>query len=177
MIITDNPVIFTATGDVTYDITPVFIVPSAIPGLSVPADLSNAAIVVILPSAGGSTNPPPGTYALADATSFNLKATASSGWQFSHWTICGTNASHGSAPVNWNPTDNPYNVNHGYGDTYRYQAVFTPIGTTETTPTPTAAPNSGGTVAGMSTETWIIIGLVVVIIVILIGVFATRRKK
>lgn len=178
-VLTDNPVTFTVAGGVTYTVTPVFIVPSAIPGRPLPTDLSTSAIVVVLSSAGGTISPPAGTYALADATNFDLKATPSNGWQFSHWTISGTNASHGSAPVNWNPTDNPYNVNHGYGDTYQYQAVFTPIGTTEPTPAPSSTPTPGGTLGGMSNETWIIIGLVVVIVVILIafGVFASRRRK
>lgn len=178
-IVTDNPMTFTVAGGITYTITPVFVQPQAFPGLTVPTNLAQAAIIIIYPSAGGTTNPAPGTYAMADATSFNLQATAQSGWQFSHWTICGTNTSHGSAPVNWTPTDNPYNVNHGYGDTYRYQAVFTPIGSTEPTPAPTATPVTGGTIGGMSTETLIIIGLVVVIVVILIafGVFASRRRK
>lgn len=180
MILYDNPVTFTVKGGVTYTVTPSFIVPSTLPGSPPPADLSKAAIIVIFPSAGGTTIPAPGTYALADASSFNLTAMPNSGWQFSHWTICGTNASHGTAPVNWDPTDNPYNVNHGYGDVYRYQAVFTPIGsTTEPTATPTATPTSGGTIAGMDTNTVIIIGLVVVIVVILIafGIYAARRKK
>jgi hypothetical protein len=113
---------------------------------------------------------------LADASSLNLKATPSAGWQFSHWTICGTQASHGDSPTNWSPTDNPYNVNHGYGDIYRYQAIFTPVGTTAS-PTPTPTSSTGG-IGGMSTETWIIIGLIVVIVVILIGfgIYATKRR-
>ncbi len=176
MLLTDNPVTFTVTGGVTYSVTPVFIVPSAPPGQTLPQDLSKAAIVVVLESAGGTVSPPPGTYALADATSLNLKATPSNGWTFSHWTICGTQTSHGNAPTNWDPTDNPYNVNHGYGDVYRYQAVFTPVGSVEPTPSPSI---SGGTLGGMSNDTWIIIGLVIVIIAILIGfgVYAARRKK
>jgi hypothetical protein len=128
MMIFDNPMTFTVKGGVTYTVVPVFVAPLPIPGQPPATDTSKAAIVIILPSAGGSTIPAPGTYALADASSFNLTAMASNGWQFSHWTISGANASHGSAPVNWTPTDNPYNVNHGYGATYRYQAVFTPTG-------------------------------------------------
>jgi predicted secreted protein with PEFG-CTERM motif len=51
------------------------------------------------------------------------------GWTFSHWVISGnTSVSHGGAPVNLEPTDNPYNVNHGYGETYYYQPVFTQSG-------------------------------------------------
>jgi len=97
------------------------------------------------------------------------------GWQFSHWTIYGTDTGHGAAPANWNPTDNPYNVNHGYTATFAYQAVFTPIGTAEPTPTPTP----GATMGGLSTEMWIIIALVVVIVVMLLafGVILMKRKK
>jgi HRD ubiquitin ligase complex, ER membrane component len=135
MLLYDNPVTFTVTGGVTYTVVPVFVTPLPIPGQSPATDLSKAAIIIIFPSAGGNTIPAPGTYALADASAFNLTAMASAGWQFSHWTICGTNASHGAAPVNWTPTDNPYNVNHGYGDTYRYQAVFTPT-SSSTNPSP-----------------------------------------
>jgi hypothetical protein len=32
------------------------------------------------------------------------------------------------------PTENPYNVNHGYGNMFSYQTVFAPSGTTEPTP-------------------------------------------
>jgi hypothetical protein len=174
MVIADNPLTFTAAGDVTYTIIPVFIVPSAIPGRPLPSDLSTSAVVVVLSSAGGTTIPPPGTYALANAEAFNLAAMPSNGWQFSHWTIYGTDTGHGAAPANWNPTDNPYNVNHGYSATFSYQAVFVPIGTTEPTPTPTP----GATMGGLSTEMWIIIALVVVIVVILIGfgVYLAKRK-
>jgi len=173
MVIADNPLTFTVAGGVTYTIIPVFIVPSAVPGRPLPTDLSNAAIVVVLPSSGGTTIPPAGTYAMANAENLNLNAMPSNGWQFAHWTIYGVDTGHGAAPANWNPTNNPYNVNHGYGATYSYQAVFVPVGTTEPTPTPTPT----GTIGGMSNETWIIIGLVIVIIVILIGfgIFASRR--
>lgn len=172
LIVADNPLSIAAAGDVT--ISAVFIAPDPIPGRPLPSDLSNAAIVVILPSAGGTTIPAAGTYALANAEKFDLMAMPNNGWQFSHWTICGTDTGHGSSPTNWTPTDNPYNVNHGYGATYSYQAVFTPIGSNEPTPTPTQS----GTGTGMSTDTWIIIALVVVIAIILVGfgVFATRKK-
>jgi hypothetical protein len=170
---TDDPLVLTVAGGVTYAVQAVFQPIQAPPGGTVPNNLATAAIVVVLPSAGGTTVPAPGTYAIAEATSLNLQATAQSGWQFSHWTICGTSTNHGGAPTNWAPTDNPYNVNHGYGYTYYYQAVFVPVGSSIATPTP--AP--GTTIGGMSMETVIIIALVVVIVVILIafGVFMTRR--
>lgn len=177
MVMYDNPLVFTVTGGVTYTVIPVFIIPSSIPGRTLPTDLSTAAIVVVLPSAGGTTMPPPGTYAMANAEALDLTAMPSNGWQFSHWTIYGVDTGHGAAPANFNPTDNPYNVNHGYGATYSYQAIFVPVGSTEPTPTPTPTPAE--TIGGMSTETWIIIALIVVIVVILIGfgIYASRSKR
>jgi len=131
----DNPLTFTVAAGVTYAVQPLFDQVQPIPGQPIPSDLSHAAIVVILASGGGTTSPAPGTYALADAAAFNLKATPNSGWQFSHWVIAGPNLSHGGYPFTATPTDNPYNVNHGYGNTYSYQPVFTPVGSTEPTPT------------------------------------------
>lgn len=177
-IATDNPVTFPVSGGVTYDVQAVFQPIEPVPGAPLPTDMANAAIVVVLVSGGGTTTPVPGRYALANAASLMLTATPNSGWQFSYWTISGSTTDHGGAPVNLTPADNPYNVNHGYGYTYNYQAVFTPIGST--VPTPIGqTPTPTGTIGGLTTDTAIIIGLVVVIIVILIafGLFASKRKK
>jgi hypothetical protein len=179
IVATDNPYTFTVAAGETYAVQPIFDVIQSVPGSLPPTDFSTAALVGVLTSAGGTTDPPPGSYALANAENFDLKAIPNSGWQFSHWIISGpTDTSHGGTPFTLTPTNNPYNVNHGYGYKYYYQAVFTPVGTTEPTPagqTPTPAPGIGG----MTTETGIIIALVVVIIIILIafGIFAMRKKK
>jgi hypothetical protein len=175
----ENPLTATLSGGTTYTITPEFDQILAPPGLNLPSQMANAAIVVVLAGAGGTTSPAPGTYAVADATSMKLTATANSGWQFVHWTISGSPTTHGGYPVNFTPTDNPYTVGHGYGYTYFYQAVFTPVGTTEPTTSPTPTTSPVATIAGMSTDTWIIIGLIVVIIVMAIGfvAYAMRRKK
>ncbi len=157
LVMYDNPLVFTVKGGVTYTITPVFIIPSSVPGGTLPTDLSTAAIVVVLPSAGGITMPPAGTYALANAENLDLTAMPNNGWKFSHWTIYGVDTGHGAAPANFNPTDNPYNVNHGYGATFSYQAIFVPVGSTEPTQTPTSTPTENN--GGMSFETWIIIAL------------------
>ncbi len=149
--LTDNPATLTVTGGVTYAVQALF-QPIQVPpsGIAV-TNFSTAAIVVVLPATGGTTNPAAGTYALANATSLNLTATPASGWQFSHWVISGTpNLSHGGYPFTATPTDNPYNVNHGYGNTYSYQAVFIPTGTTE--PTPTVPELSGISVAHHSSS-------------------------
>jgi len=174
---TDNPLTLTVAEGVTYTIQAVFDAIQPAPGASMPSDMSKAAVVVLLSSAGGVTDPPAGTYALADVSTMNIRAIPQEGWQFAHWTICGTNTNHGGAPTNWAPTDNPYNINHGYGYTYYYQAVFTQIGTSE--PGASNAPVVNGvTIAGTSSDI-LIIGLVVVIALVLIvfGVYALRRKK
>ena len=135
---TDNPLALPVTGGTTYTVQAVFqvIVPLPIGETRLPSDMANAAIIVILPAAGGTTIPAPGTYALANAEAFNLTAMPNTGWTFTHWVISGaTNVNHGNAPVNLEPTDNPYNVNHGYGATYYYQPVFTQ--SASPTPSPT----------------------------------------
>ncbi len=106
-----------------------------IPPATAPTSATDA-IVVILAGVGGNVSPAPGTYALSNAASLNLTATADSGWTFDHWVIAGTPMNHGAYSLTLTPTNNPYNVNHGYGNTYSYQPVFSPISTTAT-PTPT----------------------------------------
>ncbi len=131
----ENPLSFPVTGGTTYHIQPVFQVLQPIGVPTLPSDMSSAAIVIVLAGVGGTTDPTPGSYAFSNATSLDLKATPDSGWMFSHWVISGeTNMDHGGAPVNLEPTDNPYNVNHGYGATYYYQPVFTQ--TSNPTPSP-----------------------------------------
>ena len=177
--VTDNPLVIPAVAGVTYTIQPIFIPVQAPPGAVLPSDLTTAAIVVVLASAGGTTTPPPGTYAIDNAKNLMLTATPNSGWQFVHWVISGATTSHGGEPVNLTPTDNPYNVNHGYGYTFNYQPVFIPTGSTQPTPSGGATPTPTGTIGGLSTETVIIIALVVVIIIILaaFGAYALRRRK
>jgi hypothetical protein len=126
---TDNPLTFTTSAGTTYTVQPNFNEITPINITSVQQNLANAAIVIILPAAGGSTVPSAGAYAFTNATAFNITAMPLNGWTFSHWVISGnTSVSHGGAPVNLEPTDNPYNVNHGYGETYYYQPVFTQSG-------------------------------------------------
>ena len=174
-----NPITITVTGGVTYAIQAVF-QPIQTPPGGVTPDISTAAIVVVLAASGGTTNPPPATYALADATQLILTAIPDNGWEFSSWVISGfpIEGAHGQFPFDPTPTDNPYTVNHGYGNAYSYQPIFTPIGDTGppdgATPTPTPGP-----IGGLSTDTVIIISLIVVIIILVIafGVYAARQKR
>jgi Divergent InlB B-repeat domain len=176
---TDASITIPVTGGVTYSFQAIF-APIQVPpnGVAV-TDYTTAAIVVVLAGAGGTTVPVPGTYAINDASQLMLTATAAEGWKFDHWAITGypMQGAHGSFPFTPNPTDNPYTVDHGYGNTYAYQAVFTPTAEGAATPTPVGATPTPGGMGGLSTEWWIIIGLVVVIILILIGfgIYAMRK--
>ncbi|HSV50338.1 MAG TPA: hypothetical protein VLH35_08470 [Candidatus Acidoferrales bacterium] len=130
---TDNPLNFSATGGTTYTIQAIFQVSETI-SRAPPTNMASAAIVVVVAGTGGTTIPAPGRYALANATALELTAMPNDGWTFSHWVITGNITSHGTSPLNLEPTDNPYNVNHGYGQTYNYQPVFTQ---TSASPSPT----------------------------------------
>ena len=169
----------TVAAGTTYTIQAIFQTVALLPNVPyAPFKAGTDAVIGILASAGGTVSPSPGLYYLTSATSFQLKATAASGWQFSHWVISGPNLSHGGYPYTATPTDNPYTVDHGYGNRYDYQAVFTPTGVTEPTPTGGATATPAPGMGGLSTDTWIIIALVIVIIIILIGfgVYAMRKK-
>jgi hypothetical protein len=128
MILTDNPATLTVTGGVTYAVQASFQPVQPIIGTAV--NTATDAIVVVLPSVGGTTSPAAGTYALTNAKQTTLTATPSSGFEFVAWVIGGTPLSHGAYSFTDTPTDNPYTVDHGYGNTYTYQAIFKPIGST-----------------------------------------------
>ncbi len=166
---TDNPTSLSVSGGTTYAVQAVFTPVLGPPGGNLPdlANMPDAAIVVVLAAAGGSTTPPPGTYALANATKLNLQANAASGWTFSHWVISGPITGHGSAPLNLEPTDNPYNVNHGYGATYYYQPVFTQSGGASPGPSPTIPEFSEAAAAVLA----------VALVAVAVGTFAYKRKK
>ena len=83
---------------------------------------------------------------------------------------------HGGHTFTGAPTDNPYNVDHGYGITLQLSSSLYPnrqYYTNTRGPTPDA-----GAIGGLSMEMVIIIALVVVIVIVLIafGVFAMRKK-
>ena len=120
----DNPLTLTIN-ESDYAIQPLFQGINFIPPATTSTSATNA-IVVVLSSIGGTTNPVAGSYALADASQLKLTATPNSGFKFDHWIIGGTPMNHGAYSFTATPTDNPYTVDHGYGNTYSYQPVFTP---------------------------------------------------
>ena len=159
---TDNPLTFAVTGGSAYEIQPVFTIIATLDSqVSLPPDIYTA-LVTVLTSAGGTTIPAPGTYAFTNLTAFNITAMPDNGWEFSHWVISGDITSHGTAPLNLEPTDNPYNVNHGYGSKYTYQAVFTQ--TSNPTPSPSIPEVSA-------------IGLLFVLVAMVPVVLLMRKRK
>ncbi len=134
-------------------------------GATAVTNYASAAIVVVLASVGGTTSPVPGTYALTNAESFNLQATADSGWTFDHWVIGGGPLTHGAYSFTDTPTNNPYNVNHGYGNTYTYLPVFKPTSTST---------SSSPTVPEFSSAAAVVIALALVAVAF--GTYAYRRK-
>jgi hypothetical protein len=155
----NNPTTLTVVAGTEYAVQPVFsAIQQAIPS-SPTTDYTHAAIVVVLAAVGGTTDPVPGTYALANAASFNLKATPSTGFVFDHWVIGGSLTGHGAYSFTATPTDNPYNVNHGYGNTYSYQPVFR----LTSSPSPTVPELSS-------------VAIIVALIGVTVGTFAYKRK-
>ncbi len=169
---TDNPITFPVSAGQTYTIQPVFQVIQPIGVVNLQQNLSSAAIVVVLSAAGGTTVPAPGAYAFTNATAFNITAMANNGWTFSHWVISGSDVTtgHGSIPTNLEPTDNPYNVNHGYGNTYYYQPVFTQSGSASPSPSSSASPSP--TIPELS-----FIVLVAVLVAMIPLVFVARKMR
>ena len=140
------------------------------------AQTIDQAVVLILPSTGGTTDPVPGNYTYNNGDVFNMTAVPSSGFQFSYWIISGAYApGHTSGGIGYitDPdtgaiiqlptpistaaidslvvTKAQLNITCGFGYTYNYQAVFTPIGGPSPVPSTTDAvvivmPTTGGTV-------------------------------
>lgn len=163
-LVSNKPLTFTATGGTTYNVQAAFqpIIP-----ITAGTNLTTAAIVVVLGAIGGTTNPAPGTYALANATVLDLTATPNNGWQFDHWVISGNTTEHGGSPYTATPTDNPYNVNHGYGYTFSYQPVFSPTSTSSPGPSPTVP----------ETSTVAVIAALAVVTTVVVGTITLKRRK
>lgn len=118
--------------------------------LSVALAQENEATIIILPSAGGTTSPEPGTYVYAEDTQITLEATPDEGFEFLYWVVKGEFTPNQPGQTEGNPnevlvdgepipivrfpeidflsfTANPAMITCGFGYTYEYQAVFVPI--------------------------------------------------
>jgi hypothetical protein len=118
------------------------------------------AVVVVLDTMGGSTDPGPGTYSYLDGSTISLTATPDDGYDFVYWVT--TSEETGGHP--YTMTDNPTNIICGYGYTVEYQAMFAPSGTTSTT-------------TGVPMEYLAVIIVLVIIAVIAIGAALMYRGK
>jgi hypothetical protein len=113
LILSTNPLQIICGYGYTYVYQPVF-------APTTPPPATNDAIVTVLDSVGGSTNPTPGTYTYRDGSTINLQATPDSGYTFQYWVAVGED---GHPTI---LTDNPAGITCGYGYTYSYQAMFAP---------------------------------------------------
>jgi hypothetical protein len=129
--------------------------------VSVNAQTTDQAVVIVLPSAGGTTVPAPGNYTYNANETINLEAIPDAGFSFAYWVVSGeltpghtgqyggffTDPETGEViqlPRPGTPsaidslvfTANPANITCGYGYTYAYQAVFSLSGGPVVTPTP-----------------------------------------
>ena len=141
----------------TYQYQPIF-VPTSTPGSTV------TGTVVVMAGVGGSVNPGAGAHTYANDQIVTLTATADSGFEFDHWVISGgPMPGHGDLE-NGMSTDNPLTTHAVQGETYNYQPVFSPTGTT-----------SGG---GIPAEYFYAVIIILVIIAVIgIGAALMYRGK
>jgi hypothetical protein len=184
---------------------------------SASAQNTETATVVIASSVGGTVNPAPGTYTVNNGSSMTFTATPNSGFQFAYWVVAGNYTIGHNVPPSTVPQDititpqyipvypepstsasdslvitqNPLVVYHGFGYTYEYQAIFTPINSATPTPTPSTNPHATATATATSSPAagnntipldyfYTVVGILVVIAVLLAVValvFARRVRK
>lgn len=156
LILSTNPLTIICGYGYTYVYEPVFVPTTAPPPTS-------DAVVTVLQSVGGNTNPQPGTYRYANGTRINLQATPDSGYDFVYWVAVGEDG-HPSTI-----SDNPTNIDCGYGYTYSYQPMFAPAGATTTT--------AGGIPAEYLYAIIVVLAVIAVIGVAAALVFRSRRPK
>jgi len=152
LIFSTNPLQIICGYGYTYVYEPVFAPTTAPPA-------TNDAVVTVLDSIGGSTNPASGTYTYRDGSVINLEATPDSGYTFQYWVAVGEDG-HPTAL-----TDNPAGITCGYGYTYSYQAMFAP---SDAAPAPAGIPDE---------YFYAIIIVLVIVVVIAIAAALMYRSK
>ena len=197
---TTNPTNITCGYGYSYTYTAIF---APVSGPS-PAPASTDAIVIVMPTTGGTVTPAAGQYKYSNGTVIDISATPASGYVFKYWLISGDNTpGHTTSYIsvitddNGNVigqiprvsttgidsttfTANPAHITCGYGYTYTYTAIFGPAATTApspavtSTPAPTTPPPSTATT---DWTMWIIIAVVAIIVVIVAVVAVMMRKK
>jgi hypothetical protein len=165
LVLYSNPQTITCGYGYTYQYQAVF---APIGGPS-PAPGTTDAVVVILPSTGGTVSPATGTYNYANGTTFTLTATPAAGYVFHYWVVAGNytsgHASTTSSPTFFTDPDtgqifsvprtpavsgldslvfttNPVTMTCGYGYTYQYQAVFDLAVSSSASPSQSTSPTA-----------------------------------
>ena len=160
---TDNPTNITCGYGYSYIYTAIF---SSISGPS-PAPGSTDAVVIVMPTTGGTVTPAAGMYTYSNGTKIPISATPNSGYEFKYWLVTGDvipghNTKYSIiADDNGNVvgqiprpsvsgidsttfTANPAQITCGYGYTYTYTAIFGPVSATAS-PSPTSTPSQTST--------------------------------
>jgi hypothetical protein len=156
-----NPTNITCGYGYSYTYT-AFFEPVSLPS---PTPGSNDAVVIVMPTNGGTVNPAAGRYTYPSGTIINISATPNSGYVFKYWIISsdvlpGHTANQGSTIADDNGTiiatipkvststidsttftANPAHITCGYGYTYTYTALFAPQASATESPTPTLSPS------------------------------------
>lgn len=158
----NNPTTLTVSDSNSYAVQAAFMPIVGVPGQVVNVTNPTDAIIVVLAGVGGTTTPVPGTYALANAGSTTLTATPDNGFKFDHWVIGGSPlaGAHGGYSFTDTPTNNPYTVDHGYGNTYSYQPVFSPT-----------------TVPEFPAASTVILAIILIAVTAGVATFASKRKS
>jgi hypothetical protein len=154
--LSQNPLQIVCGYGYTYVYQPVF-VPT-----TTQTPTTNVAVVNVLDSVGGSTNPTPGTYTYMEGSTIDLQATPDSGYTFLYWVAVGEDG-HPTTLV-----DNPANIECGYGYTYSYQPMFAPEGTTQ---------DSMGIPAEYLYAIIVALAVIAVILLVLVVMYRGKTKK
>ena len=146
--LSSNPLYMLCGYGYTYSFQPVF-EPVALVG-------TGQALVIILNSIGGTSNPKPGTYTYTSETEVTLTATASEGYTFQYWVAKTADDPHLIL------VENPTLIHTPSSTAYSYQAIFAP---------------TGSNIAGIPTETFYIVVAVLVVLVVVATAFALYMRS
>ena len=165
------------------------------------------AVVIVMPTTGGTVSPAAGMYTYSNGSVITISAIPDSGYKFNYWIVSSNyTPGHGTlgnsiitdesgqvigvaprADVSGIDsatfTANPAKITCGYGYTYTYTAFFSKVSATSSptlTTQPTASTNPTATpapITGSDLTLWVIAALVVIIIIIVIVAAVLMRRK